>query len=203
MSPFSTYWWSDDNQCPNLGDVITPILLDRLFSKGTIQANLADAGLMSTGSILGHVWDEHRILVKNGKNKWFRVKKTVSIRDASLFVVGSGFIHPWLNFEGSKFDFLKILSVRGFLTKNLLSNGFDVSSVTLGDPGLLLPKIIQFSESTCKKYKYGVIPHHSKFDDPNFWSVFDQFDSACKIDFRTDDIDSVARQMLECEVIIS
>lgn len=203
MSAFSTYWWSDDNQRPNLGDVITPILLDRLFSQGTIQANLADARLMSTGSILGHLWDEHRILIESGKNKWFRVKKAVSIRDTSLFVVGSGFIHPWIDFERGSFEFLKILSVRGLLTKNLLSNNYDVSDVTLGDPGLLLPKIIQLSENTDKKYEYGVIPHHSKFDDPSFWSVFDQFDSVCKIDFRTDDIDSVARQMLECEVIIS
>ncbi|MEC7121152.1 MAG: polysaccharide pyruvyl transferase family protein [Pseudomonadota bacterium] len=202
MSDFSTYWWSDDSQRPNLGDVITPILLDRFFSKKTIQANLTAAELMSTGSILGHLWDEHQILVEENESKWLK-KKKVKIREEKLFVVGSGFIHPWIKINDVYHDFLHIISVRGFLTKNLLSNAYDVSKVTLGDPGLLLPKIIQTSENAFKKYKYGVIPHHSRFDDHDFWSAFDQLESVCKIDFRTNDIDLVARQMLECDVILS
>ena len=76
-----------------------------------------------------------------------------------LKICGSVFIK-----DESDFIFLyrklDILALRGKYTKKILEKkfGYDLSNIALGDPGLLMNRLIK--PTTSKKYELGVIPHY-------------------------------------------
>lgn len=178
-------WWRSPEGMNNLGDEITSILLENYFQINHVKTNIFNADLISTGSILDWVYN---------RDNWDSERRR-------LAVVGSGLMKPIANIEkkNKANKFLDIHSVRGYLTKSLL--GTKGNDVTIGDPGLLASFLV--SRKPVKKFKFGLIPHHSKVNDQEFIEKFSQLDSMRVIDFRTNDYNDAFTQMLECDIILS
>lgn len=180
----NTYWWRPSSKNFNLGDEITTYLLSELFSVNHQLTTLDEAKLISTGSILQSIW---------GNRYLFRSKP--------IGVVGSGFIYTGMKLR--KLKFLKIYSVRGYLSRQLITDKHP-ETILLGDPGLLVPLALgDLSETIEKKYKYGIIPHFTKFDTENQEEKYRELESYRIIDFRTNDFKKIASEMLSCEIILS
>lgn len=180
----NAYWWRPNNNTYNLGDEITTFLLSELFSVEHNISNLSDADLISTGSILQNIWG----------NRFFLRKKPIG-------VVGSGFIYTGMKLKRLKFA--KIYSVRGFFSRQLITDK-GVENIALGDPGLLVSKaLVDLDNKIEKKYKYGIIPHFTKFGTADLNEQYKEYESYTIIDFRTNDFRKILQEMLSCEIIIS
>ena len=90
-------------------------------------------------------------------------------------------------------------AVRGPLSrKRILELGFDCPEV-YGDPALLLP--LYFENIQSKKYELGVIPHIN--DYTLVQEIVKKNNSICIIDFLTNDIEVITRQIQRCKRIVS
>lgn len=177
-----SYWYSAEKY-PNLGDEITPILLDRMFGVKTIHQNWNEADLVSTGSILG----------------WIRrTPELQRSKPTSQHVVGSGFMYAHENIENH--ELLTIHSVRGYLSKQKLDK-LPIHTVGIGDPGLLFPEFAHPS-SSLQHSRVGLIPHHSKTENDAFLNKFEKLNPTV-LDIRTTNVDDFATQIASCDLIIS
>lgn len=138
MNPIPAFW----HRTANVGDTLTPVILDWLGIKYT-QAAATDQGkLIGVGSILHALqdWDT---------------------------VMGSGFISnvPVATWETRKRN-LNILAVRGPLSEAQL--GRDSMSSLWGDPALLLPLIYPKPpyRERAWKHKIGFVPHYVDEEHP-------------------------------------
>ncbi|WP_347331348.1 polysaccharide pyruvyl transferase family protein [Marinimicrobium locisalis] len=183
MSSIKLFWWRPKDGSVNLGDEISRILFERLFEVTVKRAAYPGANVNSTGSTLGWAFD----------------REDFKQRTQKMVVLGSGLMHPWHQIED--YGWLDIRLVRGYLTRSVLSRTFG-EGAAIGDPGLLVSDLLP-SEKPTKKFRYGVIPHISKVENDSFYQRFDDLRSATFISFKTDDIDTVLRKMMECEIIIS
>lgn len=184
MGGLPVFWWRGLDGGVNLGDELTSILLTEFFGVPNKLSPFDSAALLGAGSILG--WT------------WARANVDSRVPDPKLSVVGSGFMHPRL--DAKELDFLKIYSVRGFLSRSVLPDGV-AEGVSIGDPGLLVSRLAK--DSPVKTTKYGIIPHISFFDRDSFRERFDALDLSVYIDFRTSDLKAVMREMQSCDVILS
>lgn len=177
-----TYWWKG-TKYPNLGDEITQIILRELFKVEPVHAEIGSAQLASTGSLLGWVWETPRTEL-----------------ELPLHIVGSGFMTSDTVIE--PLEFLRIHSVRGYLSKNKLGK-LNKTSISVGDPGLLISEVLgsEIPESTGKT-KYGIILHHKHADNQEVKDRFDHLPVKF-LDIRTDDLASFVREMKSCEVVVS
>lgn len=130
-----TYWWSApcENYVYNFGDLLTPLLLN---AYGLIEYTEPDlehcsgTDFVLVGSLLQSFWDNH-----------------------PLTVLGCGLLYD----QRKTFTNARILALRGKLTKDRLGVTHDV---TLGDPGLLISKILPVSASSDSAAKpTGIVPH--------------------------------------------
>lgn len=176
------YWWSSNTGAKNLGDEITNIIFNVLFECQMGKASFPSADLISTGSVLGWAFERGDLIT----------------REKPMVVLGSGFMHPWVDLQ--KRDWIDLRLVRGYLTKNILSK-INRKDIPVGDPGLLFSDLLRVEEK--KEYQYGIIPHISSFNNLVFRESFSDLEDVLYIDFRTDDYRSVLMQMQKCEVIIS
>lgn len=127
-----TYWWNQGN---NFGDVMNPLLLERLSGLRFRWSNDAQASVFTAaGSIID---DFH---TKPGWTIW-----------------GGGIISRMSGIP----DDLKVLAVRGPKTRqHLLDSGYHSVPEVYGDPGLLLPTAFPYEK--CEKvYDLGIIPHYA------------------------------------------
>lgn len=108
-------------------------------------------------------------------------------------VWGSGIINKNQVVKPAKF-----LLVRGSQTRHrLLQLGYFVPE-KYGDPALLLPKY--YNPKIEKKYKMGVIPHYNDYN----WVKENYTDKNISIiDLMTNSIEDTAKEILECERILS
>lgn len=99
---------------------------------------------------------------------------------------------------------LKVYAVRGPLTRQyLLGQGVECPEV-YGDPALLLPQFYKPSKS--KKYRIGIIPHISDYDDPLVHDLTRQMNSTDITVIRMGgyaDWHDVIDEINECEFIVS
>src|SRR5262245_27353575 len=127
------YWW---RKVPNFGDVINPVLLERLFGLRTHWTDSPGRVLACAGSIVSH-----------SKPGWI--------------IWGSGLISADCSIPSE----LTVLAVRGPLTrKRLIDAGYTVNAV-YGDPGLLMPLVGDGSVDDLR-HEWGIIPHFTEFDHP-------------------------------------
>lgn len=99
---------------------------------------------------------------------------------------------------------LKVYAVRGPLTRQyLLGQGVECPEV-YGDPALLLPQFYKPSKS--KKYRIGIIPHISDYDDPLVHDLTRQMNSTDITVIRMGgyaDWHDIIDEINECEFIVS
>lgn len=130
-----TYWWSApcENYVYNFGDLLTPLLLNAYGLIEYTEPDLnhcAGTNYVLVGSLLQSFWDNH-----------------------PLTVLGCGLLYD----QRKTFTNARILALRGKLTKDRLGVTRDV---TLGDPGLLISKILPVSASSDSAAKpTGIVPH--------------------------------------------
>lgn len=177
-----TYWWKG-TKYPNLGDEMTQIILRNLFKVEPVHTDIGSAQLASTGSLLGWVWETPRRELER-----------------PLHIVGSGFMTSDTILE--PLEFLRIHSVRGYLSKNKLGK-LNENSISVGDPGLLISEVLgsEILEPTVKT-KYGIILHHKHAENQEVKDRFDHLPVKF-LDIRTDDLVAFVREMNSCEVIVS
>lgn len=97
----------------------------------------------------------------------------------------------------------KVLAVRGKFTRDyLLNNGVDCPEV-YGDPALLLPYV--YKPNVNKKFKIGIIPHHSDIESDLISRIANQASGEVRIINFVDyhDWKTVIDEICECEYIIS
>jgi len=168
---YKTYWF---NKIVNVGDLITPYLLDNLFKVDYewIDSTSLQAKYLSTGSIIGKA-------------------------DSNTTVWGSGSIAGNLNLRHKS---PTVLAVRGPLTRDLLLKNKVNCPEVYGDPGLLLPRV--YSPNVEKKYRIGVIPHYVD-RDTEFINYCRHNKSIKLINVQDKNVENFIDQILECEVIMS
>jgi len=133
-------WWPREPHPGNMGDIISPLILQKLFNKDLKWQNIKyykDDILISTGSIINKATHQN------------------------VTVWGSGAMRES---DGEKISpSSRILAVRGPVTFDILkSHGIKVPEI-FGDPGLLLPQF--FNPTIKKRYRMGIIPHYVDYEE--------------------------------------
>jgi pyruvyltransferase len=155
----------------NFGDAITPVLLSS-YGMTPIFATPRRAQLVSTGSILHHLPDDY-----------------------AGYILGSGLIAE--NFA-RPLAHATILGLRGKLSRELMQAPADI---VLGDPGLLLPKVLQAIPK--KKYLLGIVPHFVDKLDPRLKILLARYPTQIRvIDVQRHPV-AVLKDIAQCEYIIS
>jgi hypothetical protein len=179
------HWWRPDDGGRNAGDELTGFLLSRHFGVDHVLVPRAEAQLLGAGSILGWLWE----------------KPELRGRTPPVHVVGSGFMHPWVTFDLPAPP--TVHSVRGHLSLDLLSEQPGASRMLLGDPGLLVSRVVRAPAAAGPRRRYGLVPHLSRIASSEFVRRFEPLGDIEVIDFRTDDIEAVCQRMLGCDAILS
>jgi pyruvyltransferase len=160
----------------NFGDVVTPILLEKL-----------------SGKKIRYI----------GKPKYYKkphilaIGSILHLASKDSIVWGAGFMDPNKKcYEKPK----KVLAVRGPKTRELLlSQGIDCPEI-YGDPALLLPLV--YTPKIKKQYKLGIIPHYT--DKNNKWlKQFNNLEDVKVIDVQNKDTVHFINDILSCEKIAS
>jgi len=164
------YW----NRTPNLGDAISPIVVNYMLEQKEISVNKEIK--------------ERKHLYAIGSNL------TSGIQDCCVWGSGIANVKSCYRLEKRKLD---IRLVRGPLTRIALQDyGYDVLEL-YGDPGILLPEI--YNPTVKKRYKYGVIYHIADKEK----NMLDDSDTVLYIDIHTDDYKVFVKQLKSTERIIS
>lgn len=167
----------------NLGDLLTKDIFTQLFNIPIEIGTLNDSECIGIGSVLQH-------FLHNKSNS-----RTIN-------VWGSGFIEEKKTYSEKFINNMNFLAVRGEYTKNRLVEMYDrdFSNVTLGDPGLLSPMLID--KKIIKKHTLGIIPHYIDSENPVFEKIKSSISNSTIINPLGDPIETI-KQISECELIIS
>lgn len=179
MKPIKLFWWRELSGQRNFGDDLAPILIERLTYRPVEFASLASCDIISTGSILDQAIDVTR---KRFLSRPFH--QTLVWGSGSFGTIKPGYHH------------LNVTAVRGPRTKQALGLP---DSVAIGDPALLLPRIIAQPQ---KSHRWGIIPHIVHQQMPLIANLLKQ-PNTIMIDLGSPDPLATARQIASCEFIIS
>ena len=95
-----------------------------------------------------------------------------------------------------------VYAVRGQHTFSKLTRAQKLQCIGIGDPGILISKLVKNTMQKVKKAKYGIVLHYA---DKDFYSAedFSHLGSFIFINIETEDIDTFVSQLNSVEVIIS
>lgn len=177
------FYFKDKN---NFGDMMGPLMIERLFNIKTEYADPWNTQMISIGSIIDV----------------FCVKKLLDIRKLGrglLFkrkplVWGSGFLYPshWFLIKN-----LEVHSVRGQLSAKRL--GLE-NNIPLGDPGLLADRLID--KKPAKRFKYGIVPHYADSKSLYIKRLEEILPDNVVVDVLAPVVD-VIKTIASCDVIVS
>jgi hypothetical protein len=162
----------------NFGDAINPYVIQHVSGLIPMAGAGRQAHVLGIGSIL------HRATPES-------------------FVWGSGIMFPHMKLP--RVEPPRISAVRGELTLEYLrGHGCRLRPMPLGDPGMLLPRVLPRALfAAAERAEIGVVPHHGSMGAPCFAGLMHEYDSAVRvIDFRTRSTDAL-KQLLSCRVILS
>jgi len=170
-SEIALHWW---NGRLNFGDVVNKFIVEKLSGKKAI-------------------WSSD----KSDKEHHLVIGSVLQSSNNNAIVWGSGIISDR---KTPLFKPKKVYAVRGPKTRAvLLARGIDCPAV-YGDPALILPSLIQPSNSGVM-YKLGIIPHYNNKNDAFFNQKFP--DDVKIIDIETDDVQEFIDEIASCELIVS
>lgn len=172
MKPIKLYWSASKK---NVGDWLSPLIVGAQTKRSIEHAKANDCELMSIGSILH----------KAKSRLW----------SPAIDVWGSGLIRD----QAPKKTKHRIHAVRGKLTRDRVKAGNDVA---VGDPGLLIAKVLPQYEATEKKYSIGLIPHYEDQTDPQV-ERFIAKNPSVKLLNILNDVEVFVKELTECEFILS
>jgi len=173
MENYKLFWWRGKHY--NFGDEITPWLFKKMCDIN--QSSPCNIKLEKGPIILA-------------------VGSIMRLSSAKTSIWGSGI----RNIDQSDFtEAKKYHAVRGpFTRKQLLNLGYTCPAI-YGDPGLLLPKY--YNPSISKKFKLGIIPHVSEYEDIK--KKYSKLKDVLIINLTTNDIEKVVDDIVSCETTVS
>ena len=120
----------------------------------------------------------------------------------TINVWGAGFIEEKKTNSEKFINNMNFLAVRGKYTQKRLMEMYDksFSNLTLGDPGLLSPMLID--QKVIKKYTLGIIPHYIDSEAPVFEAIRSSISNSTIINILGDPIE-IIKKISKCELIIS
>jgi hypothetical protein len=175
------YWQGGERGEINFGDSISPLLVSALSGREVVYGDIYNCELAAVGSILD------KIVAK----QW---KRLLRLKLHTIKIWGSGSFGPDRIARYGKLD---IFAVRGPLTRDAMGLN---SSMVLGDPGLLVDRLISRPE---KVFRWGIIPHvvdreHGVVREMNLATPH-----SCVINLADPDLLATARTIASCDYIIS
>ena len=170
----------------NAGDMLNVAIMD-YFKLPYIKARISSANMLNVGSLLNFLFAP--------KDKMPRTKCKKCI------VVGTGFMY-----EPDENDILRkepeIYALRGNISKQIFEKRMNKQiDCLLADPGLLVSKMYE-QKNIEKKYKVGIISHFLQKDNEAWKNIKLEKYSYKFLDIEQD-IDSLMREINECECILS
>jgi hypothetical protein len=168
----------------NIGDAVAPNLLENLAGRPTILARATE--LPSARSTeLPYV---------------LSIGSLIQTSTRQSFVWGTGLIHPSAGIGDP--DPARILAVRGKLTyAELVRNRISVGDVPLGDPGILIPRLLPPRAAAAPRFRLGLVPHFFDRDHPLFLAA--TRDSSVKVLDVCDSTDVFFAELASCDAIAS
>jgi autotransporter strand-loop-strand O-heptosyltransferase len=168
----------------NWGDIISKFILEHFSGKKLKNDDVF------------HFDEKRKIPFKDGKI--IGAGSSMVFTKPNDYVWGTGCIDEYSMGDKPK----KVYSVRGPLTRNLLTKiGWDIPEI-YGDPALLFPKI--YNPKITKKYTYGLIPHFVDYNTSHGLESINELENlGVKIINVTAGIYEFIDQILECEFILS
>jgi hypothetical protein len=187
-------WWDSKN----FGDALNPYIFWALGTKVSYaQANTADT--LALGSVMERVF------------KGAHTFKETNFIQEPINIWGSG-VHfeSGLHIEQPNIELpevfirpTKFLAVRGKVSKKRVEDmlGYNLpNNLALGDPGLLMNRIIKGSKN--KKYELGIIAHFHDKSSPFIQQIKNKIPNSTIIDVESDPVNFIKR-LTQCKAIIS
>ena len=180
----------------NFGDKLNEYIFKQIFGIEIKHSSEKEAEIIGIGSILD------KILKRNFN---FFVPKN------KLTVFGSGFGFSYdyyrkkikyaypLNFRRK----LNILALRGFYSKHIAERILkkDLDNIVLGDPGLLVHKLVDYG-NVIKKYDVGIVPHYADQENPIFNKLNQSINNSVILNTLENPI-TFLYKLAECKTVIS
>jgi pyruvyltransferase len=168
----------------NIGDAVAPYLLENLTGRLTILAR-ATALPSARSTELPYV---------------LSIGSLIQTSTRQSFVWGTGLIHPSAGIGDP--DPARILAVRGKLTyAELVRNRISVGDVPLGDPGILVPRLLPQRGAPAPRFRLGLVPYVFDRDHPLFLAA--TRDSSVKVLDVCDPVDVFLAELASCDAIAS
>ena len=174
-----------------MGDLLNPIIFERLFNVSVEKGTGDNANAVAIGSGLAH------FLCPNNE----KARKLAHLFAPKLHVWGYGFIND-INCTGQMFyRHMQFHAVRGKLTLQKIRSltGKKQQHVVLGDGGILADKLIKHPET---KYDIGVIPHFRERDHPFFSQICKKYENSILINL-SDEPFEVIDTIASCRSVCS
>lgn len=188
----------------NFGDAVNKEIFADVLGVAVEPASYFAAEVFGIGSILAKAF----IHTKPGNGtlrNWWRNREKYAVRRrgmaAPIHIFGSGFIRDEsVNLE--KYREIGVVALRGNKTRAIMEKilGRDLSSVPLGDPGLLMNRLVPPNPE--KQYRLGIVPHYEDHDNPLIQRLLSENEGAIAINILGDPVQTLAK-INECEVILS
>jgi len=182
-------------QIPNMGDLLNKDMLESLFQIKIQRVKYDESNLSAIGSSLSSTLysvDFKRRIQQRIRNLF---------NNDPFYIWGTGFMN--YTQEDNKFRFrnIKVLSLRGNLSKNRVERILGKTlNIPTGDGGLLVDRWID--EKLPKKYRIGIIPHYKEKDSPIVSEMKKKYSDSVIIDIGKKPIE-VVKEIASCETILS
>jgi pyruvyltransferase len=175
-NPLKLHWSSSlKHGKKNFGDWLSPELCQLLSGRSVVHAAPNQADLVAIGSILQRV--KHRF--------WNR----------KTHIWGSGFIEHQNPVHARHFYH----AVRGKKTASLIKGA---KIAALGDPGLLVDRLLPDYRKIAKDCRIGLIPHYKDQSNPYVKAIAERFTDIKIVDIYSE-TQEFLHQSAACEVILS
>ena len=180
--PIRLYFFRADSGGSNFGDELSPLIVSFLTGQKVERSDPMSCDLTGTGSILD------RFTRPKGR---FLTGLRKSLLGREIAVWGTGLIQD----KGPRRHNLRLLAVRGNQTRDAMTKD---SSLTLGDPGLLVGRMIR---KPATRSPIGVVPHYTDRSDPMVQAL--RAMPGVKIIDVDGDAMAVVRDIAACGVVLS
>lgn len=176
IQPLKVYWSSSPKYGhKNFGDWLSPLLVSTLSGREVIHAKPQECDLVAIGSVLQRI-----------KNHWW---------NRQLHIWGSGFISAQEPVK-SRHEYH---AVRGKETARLLP---EANIKALGDPGLLVDRLLPHYATVPKKYSVGLIPHYKDLANPAVHDFLHRIPRSTIINILSDTQDFL-HDVAACDFVVS
>ncbi len=184
MREIKLYCWNPELN--NFGDVLNPLIIEKIFNARVSQTDMISANLVGIGSTLNILLNKNRL---------------AKYRYPILHIWSSGFIKEPKKRKGLCRR-VNVCAVRGKYSKAQLEKltGRNLEDVAIGDAGLLSSQLL-FEQSE-KKFNLGIIPHYVDKGDERVKSLLRLVPNSTLIDVIGNPIKTLEK-IAECEIIIS